>query len=405
MIFRQHDAEYVLCLMASKIVPLLKEDAHDAWNLRSCSKPLCAAMALAVTGLSFPVEVDNSAAMRTMTDTAAKHFKHAQRVSLHIGPSSGAPGIFRKSCFPATTAVDLVVRMVEHADLLQVLSDWAPFVRTLKLISCHLLPFETATCTALTSLQLQSVHGITNLSLLSECPVLRYLQVTECMGLERIGASFPALHDLRIDVCGSLMCLDGLQTCPSLQRLQLSFCINLESLMGLNGSSLEELTLECCFGIGNLMDSLEHCSSLKRLEIDNCSATGLHSIRSLTHLQLSNVQCDQLDLRHSSALTFLSLDCLDLCDLRILTGCTELKKLDIKHCYTLNSLVGLEACVSLTELNITSCDELRSLVGIEPCTCLAQLNLCYCTSLWNIVDFTVRQLSVTRCPCWYTPKF
>ena len=66
--------------------------------------------------------------------------------------------------------------------------------------------------------------------------------------------------------------------------------------------------------------------------------------------------------------------------------CTNLTRLNLNRCKSLQNVDGLEDCTNLITLSLAGCESLQNIDGLKECTNLTSLNLWLCSSLQNVDD-------------------
>ncbi|XP_048423031.1 putative disease resistance protein RGA1 [Pyrus x bretschneideri] len=242
--------------------------------------------------------------------------------------------------------------------------------------------------TSLTVLGIRSCDGLTSIpSGLASCTALTSLDVDGCHNLISLAdhnlSSLQSLSYLRISNCGKLQYLPkGLHSLSRLKRMKIGpFCEELDSFPDFQfPSQLEELELYGWPKLKSLSQPIQHCTSLTSLSISDFDGVEalpewLGDLTSLTKLTISSCE-----------------------NLRALSGPglptpASLETMSIRRCPNLEAIPSLDNLTSLTVLGISSCDGLTSIPsGLASCTALTRLDVDGCYNLISLADHNLSSL-------------
>ncbi|XP_024040219.1 putative disease resistance RPP13-like protein 1 [Citrus clementina] len=227
----------------------------------------------------------------------------------------------------------------------------------------------------------------------------------------------PKLEELKINNIQNETCIwkshnELLQDICSLKRLTITSCPKLQSLVAEEEKDqqqqlcelscrLEYLRLSYCEGLVKLPQSSFSLSSLRDIEIYNCS-----SLVSFPEVGLPS-KLKIIQIRECDALK--SLPEAWICDTN-----SSLEILRISYCYSLTYIARVQLAPSLKMLDIQNCDNIRTLTVEEGIQCssssgrytsslLEDLNIRYCPSLTcifskNELPATLESLEVGNLP-------
>ncbi|CAN6564470.1 unnamed protein product [Malus baccata var. baccata] len=265
-------------------------------------------------------------------------------------------------------------------------------LQTLKIVSCSKLRCTSIQSTpSLRDLVIEECTTLEGDLSLNGCTSLRELRIKDCNGFTSILSglhSCSSLRTLSIRDCQNLRTLSGhgIQTPVSLEKMEIRNCPNLEAIPSLdNLTSLTELIISRCDGLTSLPTGLAYCTSLTTLWVSDCPnlevIPSLDNLKSLTDLLIRVCTSLEGDLS--------------------LNGCTSLSELKIQNCNRFTSILsGLHSCTSLRSLVIDDCQNLESF-QISPSQSLQELKIVgcpklRCTSIQNLPS--LRDLVIERCP-------
>ncbi|GLU05082.1 hypothetical protein SLE2022_222010 [Rubroshorea leprosula] len=226
------------------------------------------------------------------------------------------------------------------------------------------------------------------------------LRISNCRMLYRIPniSGFSSLQRLYVSNCDQLTSLgddDGLVlTSMSIKELSIARCTMLERFLVGELSSLEKLTIEDCWVINSIGDSLSSSKCLKQLYLRRCpelkfipSLEGFVCLKTIAIWCCDGLECLPSGLSSCTALEELQIgNCYNLVSIpKELKQLQSLVKLDIQECQKLKFISSLEGLVSLKTVAIWFCHGLECLPsGFSSCTALEELRILSCFNLVSI---------------------
>ncbi len=290
------------------------------------------------------------------------------------------------------------------------------------------LPKELGELEALTRLQVNGCHELTDISSLQHCLRLAALDLSDCpkvadlspmrgmltlrslhlgvpyqgvvylsvQGREQWSAltDIEALSDLTglvyltLSNCDKVSNLQPLAVLPDLRYLDLSGCKQIQDLQPLvNLRVLKQLYLSGCTQMQDLQ-ALIKLTKLKHLCFENCPLVQdlkpLSKMAALEHLNMSFCQLiqDLQPLAELTALRHLDLGhCPRIQDLEPLAKLTALRYLDLRYCRQIEDLKPLATLTSMKDANLFSTSELDCSPRGKPLACWSQLERLNANSL------------------------
>ncbi|QHO08727.1 TMV resistance protein N [Arachis hypogaea] len=211
---------------------------------------------------------------------------------------------------------------------------------------------------------------------LSGAPNLKTLNLSACVELDYIHQSLAhhkRLVELDLSECGSLETLGDKLEMSSLEILNLTWCSSLRRLPDLSGApNLKKLNLRECKMLDYIHPSLAHHKRLVELNLRGCDR-----LKTLG---------DKLEM---SSLEKLYLEwCTSLRRLPDLSGAPNLKKLNLWKCKKLNYIhPSLAHHERIVELDLRECWSLETLGDKLEMSSLEKLDLSWCSSLRRLPEF------------------
>ncbi|GKV49776.1 hypothetical protein SLEP1_g56508 [Rubroshorea leprosula] len=250
---------------------------------------------------------------------------------------------------------------------------------------------ESFSLTNLVDLKILKCKKLKSMPIMSGLSSLQQLRIQNCLELTRIGDgafAFPAsLKQLCIRSCPRLETIgDGISTLTCLDELDLSGCEDLRLIPIMSGlSSLQQLRIQDCLELTRIGDgAFAFPASLRQLRIGSCPRleTIGESISTLTCLE-------QLYLSK----------CEDLRPIPSVNGLSSLRKLQIDNCSSVVSLPnGLSSCTALKQLIISDCHNLISISeDLKDLHSLVDLCILKCENLSSIPEESFSCLVCLEC--------
>ncbi|XVF65818.1 hypothetical protein PTKIN_Ptkin09bG0281400 [Pterospermum kingtungense] len=198
-------------------------------------------------------------------------------------------------------------------------------------------------------------------------PSLKELTIEGCYDLSSIPvmSRFSSLETLAIRWCDGLSLIgDGLLP-SSLKQLETYMCEKLRYIPSVKGgiSFLEKLDVTLCYELSEIEEGLLASTCLRHVDI--CGCRNLTSIGG--GLAAAGMRLEKLAIGI----------CPNLISIPSIEGCSSLLDLSVDNCEGLTSLpTGLQTCTSLQELCIQKCHNLKSIPEVSlSLSCLTHLKV------------------------------
>jgi Leucine-rich repeat (LRR) protein len=256
-------------------------------------------------------------------------------------------------------------------------------LKTLRFISKSISSKQYNSLSKLVNLENLDLSGNTNFKntkSLINLTLIKDLNLAECQFIKHVNGlkNMLNLKKLNLDGCGRLENVDGLYNLTQLEEIDLNYCIDLININGLsNSKSLKKLrinldTTRSGSHYPKLTDinSLKNCTSLENVELKKCHTvvdfSPLSSLKNLKKLTLWGcIYHDSIanlgflkSLKNIVDLYIYSYE-KPIKDLTLISGLTNLQKLNLSAWKNLKSIDGIEKCVELEHLNLSGAISLK----------------------------------------------
>jgi len=237
----------------------------------------------------------------------------------------------------------------------------------------------------LESLDLSGNANFKNTKSLTNLNFIKDLNLSECQFIKHVNGlkNMINLKNLNLDGCGRLENVDGLYNLTQLEEIDLNYCIDLININGLsNSKNLKKIrinsdTTRSGSHYPKLTDinTLKNCTSLEDVELKKCHTvvdfSPLSSLKNLKKLTLwgciyqdSIANLDFLkSLKNIVDLYIYSYE-KPIKDLTLISGLTNLQKLNLSGWKNLQSIDGIEKCIELEHLNLSGAISLKHINSI-----------------------------------------